>query len=116
MSVSTPWLTKSENKNIKISDKVIKSEKVELIRSIKGDKNQKMSNDKISELVTNISICRPAQSNQVLVGSGENGHGGRIDLSSTATTPSTRRSRNEMGLGLDGMDEIGRDELEKSWS
>ena len=106
VSVSTPWLTKSENENIKISEKVTKSEKVKPIKSIKGDKSHKKSNDKILEPVTNISICRPALCNQFLVGSDENSRGGILDLSSPATTPSTRRSRNEMDPALDGMDEF----------
>ena len=106
VSVSTPWLTKRENKNVKISEKVTKSEKVKPIKSLKGDKSHKKSNDKILEPVTNISICRPALCNQFLVGSGENSRGGILDLSSPATTPSTRRSRNEMDPAPDGMDEF----------
>ena len=83
-----------------------KSEKVKPIKSIKGDKSHKKSNIKILEPVTNIPICRPALCNQFLVGNGENSHGGILDLSSPATTPSTRRSRNEMDPAPDGMDEF----------
>ena len=106
MSVSTPWLTKRENKNVKISEKVTKSEKVKPIKYLKGDKSHKKSNDKILEPVTNISICRPALCNQFLVGSDENSRGGILDLSSPATTPSTRRSKNEMDPAPGVMDEF----------
>ena len=66
VSVSTNWLQEMSEKR----GKVIKSEKVQRVKKLKGDKSTKLSKNKITGFFSNISTFRPAPSNQVLGGHG----------------------------------------------
>ena len=73
VSVSTNWLQEINKKQ----EKVIKSDKIQAVKKLKGDKNTKIGTNKVSGYFTNISTFRTARCNQILGGSDEK-HGEKI--------------------------------------
>ena len=113
MSVSTNWLQEMSEKR----GKIIKSEKVQRVKKLKGDKSTNLSENKITGFFSNISTFRPAPSNQVLGGHGSDENRGEEMCPSLTVTDAIYQTAKV--LDGSGRTETSLDEMKyptKSWS